>query len=56
MEMEIRAARAAEKRPVYTSVLTRKLLKARLVRATHKDKDCITLSFPPFGGLPIVFI
>ncbi len=60
MEMERRAARAAENRPVYiyTSVSTGIVLysEAKLVRITYKDKNCITFSFPPFSGLPIILI
>jgi hypothetical protein len=57
METEIRAARAAEKRPVYTPALVQKWYsKAWLARETDEDKDCITFSLPPFSGLPIIFV
>jgi hypothetical protein len=56
METDIRTARAAEKRPVYTPVLAQVVLEGGWARVTDKDKDRITLSFPPFSDLLIILI
>ena len=42
-----------EKTSLCTSVNTKVVFEGKV---TDKDKDCITLSFPPFGGLSIIFV
>ena len=59
--MERRAARAVEKKTrlyanVRIQVLDSEGKATRLIRMTHKDKNCITFFFPPFGDFPIIFI
>ena len=45
-----------KKTSLYTTVSIKVVVLECKVGVTDKDKDCVTLSFPPFSGLPMIFI